>query len=102
MAQTAKPIEKDGLVFYAAMQIGFNPKDEAWAIGKREFGSTAATVVEVYDKKEDKIYKNCLLHFVADKAILEIDGQAQIDLKEAGNWIDATTPRYYFTNTNYD
>lgn len=102
MAHRYETVKKQGLTFYPASQIGFEPKHEAWALGKREFGSIATAIVEVYDKKEDKVYENCILDFIRGDAYLRLPNQKQIKLMDGENWIDAATPRYWFTNTNLD
>lgn len=100
MAKQTDKIEKDGQIFYALIQLTFD-KDPFFALGEREMRGKSMICADMYDKKTDQITKNCTVH-IDTKTIVQMDNQEDIDLSKATSHIDPITPRYWFTNTNYD
>lgn len=99
MANTSEVIDKDDKKFYACCQKIFDPTFPIFELGEREIGN-GAIVVDIYDKQEDTIHTNCMLQIVRGQAFLQIDQEPPIEYMKG--WIDAITPRYWLTNTNYD
>lgn len=99
MAKQTDKIEKDGQIFYALIQLTFG-QDPVFALGDRELG-VGMIMTDVYDKEMDVVTSDCLLH-INTKAIITPSSGSDIDLTDPSSHIDPATPRYWFTNTNYD
>lgn len=100
MANKSEKIEKDGQTFYALIQIDFS-LDPAFALGEREIGM-GATATAMYDKTTGTITQNCNIHITPTGRIVIPPKGEHIDLSASTSHIDAATPRYWFTNDNYD
>lgn len=100
MAKQTDTIKKDGQIFYALIQLTFG-QDPVFALGEREIMAKCMLIAEMYDKKTEKITKNCLL-WIDTETLVQISNHKSISLKAPDAWLDPMTPRYWFTNTNRD
>lgn len=102
MANRSQKIEKNEQNFYALIQIVFTDPEPVYALGERELG-VGGICAAMYDMKEDVVIENCGIHITKDAVVIDIPNvNTHIDLKKPDAWLDAITPRYWFTNTNYD
>ncbi len=104
MANTKEKIEKDGKTFHALVQHGHDPKYPWYKLGDRVLDVSTMICTDMYDRKENKIFANCLLHIVATANIVQANECefADINLADEDAKMPDGTARYLFTNTNRD